>query len=49
LKKLNKKIDLVTFAVNDNILYENTSEISGCKRLFIKRKLSENIMEVVKS
>lgn len=49
LKKFWKKIDLVTFAVNDNILYENTAQISWLKRLFIKRKLSENIMEVVNS
>jgi hypothetical protein len=40
---------LVTFAVNDNILYENTAQISWLKRLFIKRKLSENIMDVVNS
>jgi hypothetical protein len=28
LKKFGKNIDLVTFAVNDNILYENTAQIS---------------------
>jgi hypothetical protein len=37
LKQLNKKIDLVTFGVNDNVLYTNTAEISGNKRLFVKR------------
>lgn len=49
LKNLWKKIDLVTFAQNDNILYENTAEISWFKRLFIKRELSKNILEVIES
>lgn len=46
LKQMGEKIDLVTFAQNDNILYENTSYNAGIKRLFIKRELSKNISEV---
>ncbi len=49
LKKMWKEIDLVTFAQNDNILYENTQNNSGLKRLFIKRELSKNILEVINS
>lgn len=37
LKSLWKQLDLVTFAVQDNILYQNTRDISWYKRLFIKR------------
>lgn len=43
LRKMWKEIDLVTFAQNDNILYENTAKNSGLKRLFIQRELSKNI------
>jgi len=48
LKKMWKEIDLVTFAVNDNILYENTAINAWLKRLFIARKLSKNIPEIIK-
>ncbi len=37
LKQMQAKCDLVTFWVDDNILYKNTQEISGNKRLFLKR------------
>lgn len=37
LKQLEKKIDLVSFWVNDNVLYTNTRDISGNNRLFVKR------------
>lgn len=47
LKKMWKKLDLITFAVNDNILYENTEKNSELKRVFIKRKLSKNILEAI--
>lgn len=47
LKEKNKKIGLVTFAVNDNILYENTAHIAGLDRLFIKREMSENIKNMI--
>lgn len=47
LKKMWKKLDLVTFAVNDNILYENTEKNSELKRVFIKRKLSKNVLEAI--
>ncbi|MDD5770597.1 MAG: hypothetical protein PHE25_06510 [Candidatus Gracilibacteria bacterium] len=47
LKKMGKNMDLVTFAVNDNILYENTAKNSGLKRLFIKREMPKNILEVI--
>gem|GEM_PF-5307966 len=43
---MGQKIDLVTFGVNDNILYENTAQNAGLKRLFIKRELSKNIQEI---
>lgn len=46
LKKIWKDIDLVTFAVNDNILYENTANVSGFKRLFLKRYLN-NYKELI--
>lgn len=46
LKDMGQKIDLVTFGVNDNILYENTAQNAGLKRLFIKRELSKNIQEI---
>lgn len=49
LKNFWKKIDLVTFAQNDNILYENTAQISWLERLYIKRELSKNILEVIES
>lgn len=45
LKNFWKNIDLVTFSQNDNILYENTSEISWNKRLFIRREISKNILD----
>lgn len=48
LKKMWKQLDLVTFAVNDNILYENTTKNSWLNRLFIKRELSKNILDVIK-
>jgi len=41
--------DLFTFASKDHILYQYTQEISGKNRLFIRRKLSENIKEVIDS
>lgn len=41
LKKMWKKIDWVTFAVNDNILYENTAFNSWINRLFIKRHIED--------
>lgn len=41
LKKIWKEIDLITFAVNDNILYENTAINSGLKRVFIKRYIND--------
>lgn len=47
LKQLGKEIDGVTFAQKDNILYENTSQNAQIKRLFIKRELSKNILEVI--
>ncbi len=49
LKLFQKEIDLVTFAVQDNILYENTTKNAGVKRLFIKRELSQNIKEIIAS
>lgn len=45
LKKVWKKIDLITFSVNENILYENTTKNSWLRRIFIKRELSKNIKE----
>ena len=49
LKQNNFEFDLFTFCVNDNILYENTSLISWKNRLIIKRELSKNIPEIIKS
>lgn len=50
LKKMWKNITLITFWVNDNILYENTAKNSWYKRLFIKRKLDEkNILNIINS
>lgn len=49
LKHFQKEIDLVTFAQNDNVLYENTTKNAEVKRLFLQRKLPENILEVIKS
>lgn len=49
LKLFQKEIDLVTFAVQDNILYENTTKNAGVKRFFIKRELSQNIKEIIAS
>ncbi len=46
LKQMWQTIDLVTFAQNDNILYENTAQNANLKRLFIQRQLSKNISEV---
>lgn len=43
LKNMWEQIDTVTFAQNDNVLYENTAKNSGLKRLFIQRELSKNI------
>ncbi len=47
LKKMWKNIDGVTFAVNDNILYENTAIHARIKRLFIKRYINDykNLIE----
>ncbi|MBW7954596.1 hypothetical protein H3C61_02165 [Candidatus Gracilibacteria bacterium] len=49
LKSFNKEFDLFTFSSNDNLLYENTTKNSGKNRLFIKRELSKNILEVIKN
>lgn len=40
-------IDLFTFAVKDNLLYENTSNISWNKRLWVKRKISNELVKMV--
>lgn len=49
LKSFGEDFDLFTFSSKDNILYQNTIEISGKKRLFSKRELSKNILEIIKS
>ncbi len=49
LKEFKKDFDLFTFSSNDNLLYENTAKNSEKNRLFIKRELSKNILEVIKN
>lgn len=46
LKQMGQQLDVVSFAQNDNILYQNTANNAGLKRLFIQRELSKNITEV---
>jgi len=46
LKEMWQDFDLYTFW-KDNVLYENTTKISGKKRLITKRFLSKNIKEVI--
>jgi len=43
---MGQQLDVVSFAQNDNILYQNTANNAGLKRLFIQRELSKNITEV---
>lgn len=49
LKELKQDITLFTFSSKDNILYQNTEELSWCKRIFVKRQMSWNINEIIKS
>lgn len=49
LKEIWEKIDLFTFSSKDNILYENTQNNSWLNRLFVKRELSKNILEMINS
>ena len=48
LKQIWYEFDLYTFW-KDNTLYENTTKISGKKRLITKRYLSKNIKEIIDS
>ncbi len=41
LKNAGKDFDLVTLAVQDNILYQNTQKIAGKKRLSLERKFQD--------
>lgn len=49
LKQIWEQIDLFTFSSKDNILYENTQINSWLNRLFVKRELSKNILEMINS
>ena len=48
LKKSWLNIDLFTFYIKDNFLYEKTSEISWSKRLKVKRFLSPELIKLTK-
>ena len=47
LKRWWLNFDLFTFWVRDNLLYQNTQDISDNKRLWVKRKLSDTLIDLV--
>ena len=47
LKKVNINFDCFTFWPKDNVLYENTSNIAWKKRLWVKRKISNQLIDLV--
>ncbi len=47
LKKANLNFDCFTFWVKDNILYENTSIIAWKRRLWVKRIISNQLIDLV--